>query len=80
MVARPYFCNTASPSPVASSCPTTPPPPAGLGRSAVWFIILLTQVLGIRFNLAAGAIGCWDIFKPLDLGTVNQPECQPRKY
>lgn len=53
------------------------PPLAGLGGSVDQFIILLTQFLGIRFNLAARAVGCWDFFKPLALGTVNQPECQP---
>lgn len=43
------------------------------------FAILLTQVLGIRFDLAARAVGCWDIFKASALGTAKQPECQPRK-
>lgn len=43
------------------------------------FTILLTQDLGIGLNLAARAVGCWDIFKPSALGTVEQPECQPRK-
>lgn len=54
-------------------------PPAGLGARVEQYSILLMQVLGIRFDLAARAVGCWDIFKPSALGTANQPECQPRK-
>lgn len=37
------------------------------------------QALGIRLNLAACAVQCWDIFKPSAVGTVSQSECQPRK-